>query len=43
VLHERGEPTLIDYGEVMPANAALDAVTLELRVLYHRCADDPKA
>lgn len=35
LVNEQGEPTLIDYGEVMPANAALDPVTLELSVLYH--------
>jgi len=30
-----GEPTLIDYGDVRRANAALDPVTLELSVVYH--------
>ncbi len=29
------EPTLIDYGEVRRANAALDPVTLELSAIYH--------
>lgn len=31
----RGEPTLIDYGEVRRANAALDPVTLELSAVFH--------
>ncbi len=35
LVNSHGEPTLIDYGEVMPANAAIDPVTLELSVLYH--------
>jgi CheY-like chemotaxis protein len=35
LVNEQGGPTLIDYGEVMVANAALDPVTLELSVLYH--------
>ena len=30
-----GEPTLIDYGEVRRANAALDPVTLELSAVFH--------
>ena len=30
-----GEPTLIDYGEVRRAPAALDPVTLELSLLFH--------
>jgi CheY-like chemotaxis protein len=29
------DPTLIDYGEVRRANAALDPITLELSVVYH--------
>jgi CheY-like chemotaxis protein len=35
LVNDQGEPTLIDYGEVMVANAALDPVTLELSILYH--------
>ena len=35
LVNHRGEPTLIDYGEVRRANAALDPVTLELSVVYH--------
>jgi CheY-like chemotaxis protein len=35
LVNGQGEPTLIDYGEVISANAALDPVTLELSVLYH--------
>jgi CheY-like chemotaxis protein len=35
LVNGQGEPTLIDYGEVMSANGALDPVTLELSVLYH--------
>ncbi len=35
LVNDRGEPALIDYGEAMLANAALDPVTLELSVLYH--------
>lgn len=31
----QGEPTLIDYGEVRRANAALDPVTLELSIVFH--------
>jgi CheY-like chemotaxis protein len=30
-----GQPTLIDYGEVRRANAALDPVTLELSAVFH--------
>lgn len=31
----RGEPTLIDYGEVRRAPAALDPLTLELSLIFH--------
>lgn len=34
-----GDPTLIDYGEVRRANAALDPVTLELSIVYHPAMD----
>ena len=35
LVNERSEPTLIDYGEVRRANAALDPVTLELSIVFH--------
>jgi CheY-like chemotaxis protein len=35
LVDERNEPTLIDYGEVRRAHAALDPVTLELSILFH--------
>jgi DNA-binding NarL/FixJ family response regulator len=35
LVNQRDEPTLIDYGEVRRANAALDPVTLELSIVYH--------
>ncbi len=35
LVNQLNEPTLIDYGEVINANAALDPVTLELSVVYH--------
>jgi CheY-like chemotaxis protein len=35
LVNNQNEPTLIDYGEVRKANAALDPVTLELSMLYH--------
>jgi CheY-like chemotaxis protein len=36
LVNAKGDPTLIDYGEVMhDANAALDPVTLELSIVYH--------
>jgi CheY-like chemotaxis protein len=35
LVNEQNEPTLIDYGEVGKANAALDPVTLELSILFH--------
>ncbi len=35
LVNDRDEPTLIDYGEVGKANAALDPVTLELSILFH--------
>lgn len=35
LVNPQGEPTLIDYGEVRRANAALDPVTLELSAVFH--------
>jgi hypothetical protein len=35
LVNPHGEPTLIDYGEVRRANAALDPVTLELSAVFH--------
>jgi CheY-like chemotaxis protein len=35
LVNREDEPTLIDYGEVGKANAALDPVTLELSILFH--------
>lgn len=35
LVNPNGEPTLIDYGEVRRANAALDPVTLELSAVFH--------
>ncbi len=35
LVNENNEPTLIDYGEVRRAHAALDPVTLELSILFH--------
>jgi CheY-like chemotaxis protein len=35
LINPQGEPTLIDYGEVRRANAALDPVTLELSAVFH--------
>ena len=35
LVDSRGEPVVIDYGEVGRANPALDPVTLELSVIFH--------
>jgi hypothetical protein len=35
LVNQLNEPTLIDYGEVIKANAGLDPVTLELSIVYH--------
>ncbi|MGH2941049.1 MAG: response regulator [Solirubrobacterales bacterium] len=35
LVSQRDEPTLIDYGDVRNANAALDPITLELSALFH--------
>jgi CheY-like chemotaxis protein len=35
LVSQRGEPTLIDYGDVRRANSALDPITLELSALFH--------
>jgi aminoglycoside phosphotransferase (APT) family kinase protein len=40
LVDSRGEPVVIDYGEVGRANPSLDPVTLELSVIFHPAAPD---
>lgn len=35
LINSRGEPVIIDYGDVQRANATLDPVTLELSAIFH--------
>jgi hypothetical protein len=40
LVNSRGEPVVIDYGEVGRATPSLDPVTLELSVIFHPAAPD---
>jgi CheY-like chemotaxis protein len=40
LVDSRGEPVVIDYGEVGRANPSLDPVTLELSAIFHPAAPD---